>query len=276
MNQKSAHTINVVSTRRLQGHDMAVCIVKYGLLEVFTGDISGRVFIWWMQTGKILRIIQCHTGPIKSLQFDAVNIVSGGTDNAVAITDIATGEVVQSLRAHTGHVLAVSFDSERIASCGGDNTLRYWAWGKKEGGITDKIHILVKGDTLISICKQYSLGMQELMSWNGIREMKNCFEGMKLIVKKANPSEPTAAEKAAMERERRRKEATTITAKKFKADPLSVGRAKYNRVRMMALDQGKYRLHISFIPACLPTYKRHIHTYIHTYNIVTPTNSCLS
>ena len=58
----------------------------------------GRIFIWWTETGSILRTCYVHKGPVRSMQFDAVHIVSGGIDNSVCITDIATGEVKKKER----------------------------------------------------------------------------------------------------------------------------------------------------------------------------------
>ena len=197
---------------------------------------------------------------MKCMQFDAVHIVSGSTDKAVAIIDIATGEVVQSLRGHEGHILAVAFDSERIVSAGtilielltdllthslthslthpgGDNTLRFWKWGKKET-TSNKLHVLNKGETLVTVAKLYDLSVADLMKWNGIIEARQCFDGMKLIVKKADPLEPTDAEKAALDRERRRIQGMSLISKRFQAKALfdSV-RPKYDRVSKIAMDQ---------------------------------------
>lgn len=94
-------------------------------MEIVSGDNLGRIFIWWTETGEILRQCFVHKGPIKSMQFDSIHIVSGGTDKCVCITDIATGEVIQTLRGHEKHVLAIAFDYERIISVSADNTLRY-------------------------------------------------------------------------------------------------------------------------------------------------------
>lgn len=78
---------------RLIGHECAVSCVRFGQMEVVSGDVKGRIFIWWMKTGQILRRCQVHTSPVKCMQFDALHIVSGGADHSVCITDIATGEV---------------------------------------------------------------------------------------------------------------------------------------------------------------------------------------
>ncbi len=80
-------------THRLLGHEVPVTCVRYGTVEVISADTLGRIFIWWLKTGLIIRKCQVHKGPIKCLQFDSVHIVSGGIDNTVCVTDIAKGEV---------------------------------------------------------------------------------------------------------------------------------------------------------------------------------------
>lgn len=138
--------------------------------------MKGRIFVWWMTTGQVLRKCQVHTGAVKCLQFDSLHVVSGGVDNCVCVTDIATGEVMQSLRGHTGHILALSFDTERIISVSGDNTIRYWQWGKKSGP-QDKFHIYSKGESLVVISKKYGTSIDDILKWNGILETKHIFPG---------------------------------------------------------------------------------------------------
>ena len=203
ISHKHKHTLSVDCKYRLVGHDTGITCVRYGKLEVISGDVEGRIFLWWTETGKILREMHVHTGSVKCMQFDAIHIVSGGCDNTVCITDIATGDVLQSLRGHTGHILAVCFDTERILSASGDNTARFWSWGKKTLP-EDKIHILNQGETLVAIAKMYDITANDLAVWNGITDMrKQMYAGMNLIVRKGDPSAPTAAERMAEERVRR-------------------------------------------------------------------------
>merc|ERR1711871_1643281 len=212
-----------------------------GKLEIVSADSLGRIFVWWTETGVILRQCYVHEGTVKSIQFDAIHIVSGGTDNSVCITDIATGEVLQTLRGHTNHVLAIAFDSDRIVSASGDNTLRYWQWGSKMAGPSDKVHVLDPTESLVQGSKRYDLTVPELMKWNGITEMKQVYPGMKLIVQKGNPGEPTEAEAIVIENERRRKEMQTFTERRLRK--MDLGQAKkYDRVHRMAMDLDPHSL----------------------------------
>lgn len=234
--QKTKHTLVAETLSRLQGHDCAVTCVKYGKLELVTGDVLGRIFVWWLRTNKILRRCKVHNGAVKCMQFDALRIVSGGVDKCVCITDIATGEVLNTLRGHSGHILQLAFDTERIITVGGDNKLLYWKLGKKQGP-QDKFHMLNKGETLIALAKLYHCKVDELMKWNGIREVRQCYPGMKLLVHKGDPDVPTEAEAFAMEQERRRLELADFTAKKFKKDPaFQSTMPHYDRVKRLATD----------------------------------------
>lgn len=73
---KNKHSSRADCTYRLMGHECAVTCVRYGKMEILSGDVQGRVFIWWMATGEIIRRCQVHKGPVKCMQFDSVHIVS--------------------------------------------------------------------------------------------------------------------------------------------------------------------------------------------------------
>ena len=235
---KGKHSLKVDCRYRLQGHECHITCVKYGKLEVVSGDNKGRIFVWWMKTGEVLKVIQAHSMAIRCLQFDAVSIVTGSVDSDVCIIDIATGEVLQKLRGHTAAVLGVAFDTERIVSIGGDNTIRYWTWGKKKVGGDDKYHVLDTGQSLLQITKLYpGLTVQELMSWNGISDPKQMYAGMKLIVKKGDPTQPTEAEKSAQLRLMRKEQGMALQTKRFKTGAGTVGGVRrYDRVYRMAMD----------------------------------------
>ena len=235
--EKSKHTTTVDCTNRLIGHETSVTCVKYSKLEILSADIKGRIFIWWMKTGEVIRKIQAHESAIRCIQFDAVHIVSGGVDSCVDIIDIATGEVVQKLRGHEGAVMSVAFDSNRIVSAGGDNTLRFWQWGKKSSP-QDKFHVLDSGQSLITVSKMYpGVSVDELMKWNGIIEARQIYAGMKLIVKKADPDQPSDAEAAAAERQRRREQGNAKQQKRISEKGLlKATMASYDRVYRNATD----------------------------------------
>lgn len=139
-------------------------------------------------------------------------------------------------------MIALAFDSERIISISGDNTVRYWQWGQTSAP-TDKVHVLDKGETLLSVAKRYSITLDELMRWNGVTDVRQCFAGMKLIVRKADPDAPTDAEKLLIQKEKRLEGGAKL-AEKTSRDSAAVDAAlaegskltKYNRVQKIATD----------------------------------------
>lgn len=236
---KSKVTLTGKTKQRLIGHDSPITAVKYGHMEVVTGDRLGRIFIWLVQTGEILRKIEVHKGQIRALQFDATRIVSGAADATVCITEIGTGSILQRLRGHKSQILAVAFDTMRIVTIARDNTLRYWLWGSKETGPPDKFHILDKGETLVDVSKLHKVPVPVLMRWNGLSEARLCKPGMQLIVAKGDPSKLTDAEKLAAERARRT--ATGLSqAKRSIQDVVAARndavRIEYNRVQKNIMD----------------------------------------
>ena len=171
-----------------------ITVVRYGELELITGDSNGCIAIWWIKTGAILQQCKAHEGSVADLQFDATRVVSCGYDGTVQVIDILTGDVLQTLRGHSGPVLAVSFDSRSILSASRDGTLRRWVWGDLSARFQDKIHTFVVGDTLPSISQKYGITVSELVTWNGIRDIKLLYPGQKLIVRKGDPNSRTKAE----------------------------------------------------------------------------------
>lgn len=243
--EKSRYTIKVDTKFRLQGHNTAVTAAKFGKLEVVSGDKKGDIIVWWVETGAIVQHIKgVHTGRVNCLQFDATRIVSGGADNNICITDIGTGRILQTLRGHSGQIVCLAFDTERIITASRDSTLRYWKWGDKRYQPADKYHIMAPTDSLPLIAKTYELDLDTLMKWNGIRDIKECYAGMRLIVRKANPDQLTKAELAEFDKQRKRLNGIQQTNKKIRELQLEKGTLyqQHSRVYKIATDIDPYSL----------------------------------
>lgn len=101
--------------------------------------------------------------------------------------------------------------------------------------------MLDPAESLVQVAKRYDLKVPELMKWNGITEMKQVYPGMKLIVQKGNPGEPSEAEAIVIEKERRRLELQSFADRRLKK--MDLGQAKkYDRVHRMAMDLDKHSL----------------------------------
>ena len=96
--------------------------------------------------------------------------------------------------------------------------------------------MLNDSETLIQVARRYDVAINDLMLWNGVKSMKQCYSGMKLIVQKGNPSEPSDAEAKVIEKERRRKEMQSFTERKLKKMDMGKSIKPYDRVHRLATD----------------------------------------
>ena len=94
-----------------------------------TGADDGRIKLWSLATGKLVRNISGHKGDINSLSFspDSTRLVSGSADKTIRVWDVTKGRSL--LRAQTvAEVNAVAWvaDGKQIASGGADYFVRLW------------------------------------------------------------------------------------------------------------------------------------------------------
>ncbi|CAG8605898.1 11049_t:CDS:2 [Acaulospora morrowiae] len=99
-------------------------IVCAGSMDTF------EVFVWSVQTGKLLDIITGHEGPISGLAFSpsGLLLVSSSWDGTVRIWDIfGRGKHVEVLR-HNSDVLTVAFrpDGKQLVSSTLDGQITFW------------------------------------------------------------------------------------------------------------------------------------------------------
>ncbi len=191
--------------------------IAVGALEIVSGHGNGSLIVWSVKMGTAMLNIQLHEGAIRSLQFDSTRVVTGATDNSTKITDISTGNTVLTLRGHEDDVSAVAFDTDKVVSASKDGTIRIWdLCSKRKFGAmkrADRYHTLLKEETSAIVAAKYDIPLINLMNWNGIHDAREIRPGMQLIVAKANPSEPTDAEVAAL----RQKQLDEIRANKLDA-----------------------------------------------------------
>ncbi|KAJ3109064.1 hypothetical protein HDU97_009182 [Phlyctochytrium planicorne] len=99
-------------------------IVCAGSLDTF------EVFVWSVQTGKLLEILSGHNGPISCLSFSPVDgrLVSGSWDKTVRTWDIFSRSVNTESFEHGSEVLAISFrpDGKQLAVSSLDGLISFW------------------------------------------------------------------------------------------------------------------------------------------------------
>lgn len=212
---KSKH---VTCQRILRTDSTGLTTVRFGSLELVGGLRDGSIVVWWLASGELVLRTRPHSrGPVFDLQFDATRLVTAGGDGLVVITDLVSGDTLQTLRGHKGPAIAVAFDTDTILSAGVDNTLREWHWtdrcqssAPKASVRKDKYHIYEASDTLAGIAKRYNIGVADIVRWNALHDdLRALSVGARLVVAKADPSRPTAAEaRAKFVAEQRRRHST--------------------------------------------------------------------
>ena len=97
---------------------------------------SFDIYVWALQTGKLLDVLAGHEGPVSSLAFSPSTSVStktllasGSWDSSVRLWDIFSGRkgAVESFE-NSYDVLAVAFrpDGKELCACALDGALRFW------------------------------------------------------------------------------------------------------------------------------------------------------
>ncbi|ETP03911.1 hypothetical protein F441_19204 [Phytophthora nicotianae CJ01A1] len=168
------------------GHLAPVSCIRRVASEIISGDTSGRIVIWNLDSdNKLLRICDVHQdSAVTCLQFDATRIVSGASNGQICVTDFATGNLLQTMHGHQDSVLDLQFDRTRLISMSSDGKVQLWFWQTRDGIGADrkKYHILGAGETLRSLSLMYRTSIQKLLQWNSIPDSTKIYLGQKLIV----------------------------------------------------------------------------------------------
>ncbi|CAM0142760.1 unnamed protein product [Umbelopsis sp. WA50703] len=142
----------VVFSASLDGTVRAFDLVRYRNFRTFTSptpvqftslavDPSGEVvcagsmdsfeiFVWSVQSGKLLDILEGHEGPVSSLAFSPTGLllVSGSWDQTARTWDVFGRKKVVETFKHTSDVLAVAFrpDGKEVAASTLDGQISFW------------------------------------------------------------------------------------------------------------------------------------------------------
>lgn len=123
---------------RLQRHTPEVSALAVSPDEklIASGGVDQVVRLWDAQTGKLVRALTGHDGPIRALSFSSGGLLaSGGLDESVRLWDTQTGKLVRAFSAPKNIVdgprqgvvsLAFSPDGNVLASGHENNGLRLW------------------------------------------------------------------------------------------------------------------------------------------------------
>lgn len=100
-----------------------------------------EIFVWSVQTGKLLDILTGHTGPISSLSFSPTDgmLASGSWDKTVRLWDLFGRDTAPESFEHQSEILAVAWrpDGKYFVATTLDGQISFWelAFGKIVGSI---------------------------------------------------------------------------------------------------------------------------------------------
>ncbi len=120
-----------IAIRRVTDGEVFIILGDHGSSAVFSSD--GRILIvassdyirfWDIATGKLLRTLTWHTGPVFGLGIspDGKRLVSGSDDRTIKLWRVEDGSLIGSLLGYTGRVTSVAFspDDTFVISAGED------------------------------------------------------------------------------------------------------------------------------------------------------------
>jgi WD40 repeat protein len=123
--------------RTIVGHRDALyaAVALPGQLKLIaTGSYDEQIRLWDLQTGKEVRLLSGHNGPIFGLSAssDGRWLASASGDRTVKIWDVASGERLDTLGQSLKELYTVAFspDGKRLIAGGVDNRIRLWQIGK--------------------------------------------------------------------------------------------------------------------------------------------------
>jgi WD40 repeat protein len=94
-----------------------------------SGNSDNRVRLWDADTGKEVRVLEGHTGPVNRVAFSADGklLASGSQDSDVRLWDVETGKERRRIKGHRNSVdwMALSPDGKTLA-CSGGESLFLW------------------------------------------------------------------------------------------------------------------------------------------------------
>jgi WD40 repeat protein len=121
------------------------CLVFSADSRALASSQDGKVEIWDLTTGKILKVLE-SPGNVTALSFapDGRTLASSSQDGSVSIWDLQAGSLILQLRKHTGAVNAIAYSTagDLIASGGDDRSVIIWETATGKARRTLKGHDL--------------------------------------------------------------------------------------------------------------------------------------
>ena len=88
-----------------------------------SGGWDKTIRIWSLSTGECMKILQ-NDSSVECLQLRKSQLLTGSQSGRISVWDVESGKMVRSIPAHTGVICKLKFEGKRIVSSGYDKTLR--------------------------------------------------------------------------------------------------------------------------------------------------------
>ncbi len=152
--------------------------------QILASGSDRTVRLWSAHTGKCLKTLQGHDGPVWSVSFSPSGqiLASGSDDQNIRLWDVDTGLCLQTLHSPNAQVFSVCFspDGQTLASSHGDKTVKLWDVQTGQCLKTFKGHtswvwsvcFSPNGQTLASSSLDYTVRTWDVQTGQCLRTMK--------------------------------------------------------------------------------------------------------
>lgn len=108
----------------------SLCVDPSGELVCAGSLDSFQIYVWNVQTGRLLDVLAGHEAPVSGLSFSTSQslLASSSWDKTVRLWDVFNGKGAVETLTHTSDILALSFrpDGLELAACGLDGNIYFW------------------------------------------------------------------------------------------------------------------------------------------------------